>query len=137
MGIGRLLIIGMMLVSPALAWAEACHVANDVVPYSRTFHDDTGTAANPTSPVATLQITTDAGVDTYSSLTTPTNINGQIGRYGGEYPIGASPTLGTYIITIRGSVPTAKTVDLTARIFRVETSCPTDLEEILRRSRVR
>jgi len=125
MGIRRTilgLIVGLLM--PSWVWAEVCHVANDVVPYNRTFHDDTGTVANPTSPVATLQITTDAGVDTYSALTTPVNINSETGRYGGEYPVGASPTYGTYIITMRGAVPTAKTVDLTARIFRVQAACP-------------
>jgi hypothetical protein len=114
----------MLAATAPAALAEVCHVAGNVVTYDRYFHDDTMTAADPTSPTAILQIAEDNGTTAYSSLATPTKINSELGRYGGAYTVSGSPTLGTYKISLIGTVPTSKTLKLTAMIFRVQASCP-------------
>lgn len=110
-----------------------CYTANQVVPYDRFFHDDTGTLVDPTSPTATLRITPFGGTSTFcaqticagaqGSLPAVAKLNSETGRYGGEYTVGASPTIGTYEITVKGTVPTAKSPGAVATAFYVKATC--------------
>lgn len=119
-----LLAVALLLI-PTRLLALDCYIASQVVPYSGFFHDDTNTVVNPTSPTAAVRITPFAGTATYAALATPAQLNSVVGWYGGEYTISGSPTLGSYEITLKGDVPTSKTIAAVVARFQVRSACPT------------
>src|SRR3990167_6186170 len=120
-----LLLIGCCVLIATPSWALMCYTANQYVGYSRVFHDDTGTAVDPTSPAAILRITEEgSGTETFSTPTAPAKLNTELGWYGGKYQVAASPTLGTYEVFVKGTVPTAKTTKMLAARFVVRSACP-------------
>jgi hypothetical protein len=90
--------------------------------YGAVFHSDQGTAENPTSPTARLR--TPAGV--WSDLPTPTQQDSAIGLYGGSVDTTALAA-GQYLIHLRGTVSTAKTVACVFA-FEVGPAAPTAAE---------
>ncbi len=118
----RMILAMLLCASPA--HALMCFEANDVVGYSAVFHDDTATAADPTSPSATVRITPFTGTATYTAITAPAKLNATLGWFGGEYTVLASPVLGLYEIHISGVVPTGKTVGKIVEKFQVRDVCP-------------
>jgi len=81
------------------------YTAGTVLPYAVRFHDDTGTATDPTGPGAKLR-----GADAdWDAQTAPVKLDATTGLYGGTVDTAALAD-GLYLLHVYGTVPTAKTV---------------------------
>ena len=81
------------------------HVAGTSVWYGAHFHTDQGTVEDPTTP--TVRLRTPAGA--WSDLTTPAKQDTKTGFFGGTIDT-TGFAAGQYIIALRGTVSTAKSV---------------------------
>jgi len=92
--------------------------------YSHQFHNDLGTAENPTAPEAQL-LKPDGS---WAALTAPAQQNSKVGLFGGSLDMSNASTypVGRYVLRIAGTVTTAKVVGLTEAFELVE-SLPDDV----------
>lgn len=96
--------------------------AGAAVFYGAVFHSDQGTAENPASPTARLR----SPAGTWIDLATPAIQDNATGLYGGTIDT-TGFAAGQYIIHLRGTVSTAKTVACVFA-FEIATAAPTPAE---------
>jgi len=114
-----LTLLFLTVAAPAMAFQYG---PGDTLRFCGSYHNDTGSSEDPTSPTAVLQIKArTATTITETALTAPAKDGTNTGHFCSYYTVIGSPVVGDYSVLMTGAVTTGKAIAKDTPTFHVNT----------------